>query len=357
MSDFFGTPFGMEPMDGESTSWESPAYGVDDLERDGLPKNDFIDVVRPSRIIGEPWWNNYDFSATPGLATLTGSFTNPISLVIEGTFPAWTADVVIEDTSCYIAGEFPVWTSDVHILTGEIVTIEGEFPKWTGLISIPGGHANISGKFPRWSSDVRIVSGEILSIAGEFPRWTGSLIVKPNVGAFVLTGTFPSWSGIVSIREAVSLYAAIIMNTSNHAVTEYAQFPISSLGYMNGHYFGTSSDGIYLLEGEKDAGTNIVAEIETGPLDLGMGFLKRPREAWFVFRSDGTVILRIRVDEQQPYEAELAYLHEQIREGRVKFAKGLKKRFAAFGMKNKDGSSFDLDSIRIMVDPIRGKQR
>ena len=327
-----------------------------------------------------------------------GSFGDSETLTIEGEFPMWTADVEIVSRALDLSGKFPAWTSDVHILTGEILTIAGEVPKWTGTIVIPSEHIIIAGKFPRWSSDVEILSGDIISIEGKFPnwtsnitilcenivsiegrfprwnsniriisgeiatisgnipRWTSSVIITPNVGAFVLIGIFPSWKGIIDIRQEVKVYAATVMNVSNFSVTEYSQYPISSIGYMNDHYYGTLSDGIYLLEGNDDSGTNIDAEIETGPIDLWEGSVKYPKEAYISFRSDGTIILRIRLDEQDTYESELSYLSERMREGKVTFGKGIKNRFAAFGIKNKDGSDLDIDKIRITLEPVRRKR-
>ncbi len=284
-----------------------------------------------------------------------GSFGDSETLTIEGEFPMWTADVEIASRALDLSGEVPTWTSDVHILTGEIVTIAGEVPKWTGTIVIPSEHLIIVGTFPKWSSSVRVVSGEILTIAGSVPQWTSSVIVTPSVGAFVIAGTFPSWKGIINIRETVSVYGATVMNVSNYAVTEYASFPIKSIGYMNDHYYGVLSDGVYLLEGDKDVSTNIDAEIETGPVDFAEKVTTYPREAWIVYRSDGKVILRIREDEQTVYEKEIAFTNERLREERAKFGRGLRDQFYAFGFKNKEGADFDLDSIAIDVDVVRGK--
>ncbi len=297
----------------------------------------------------------YDFSSIPCLATLTGSFESPLTITIDGDFPLWTADVSITERSTSISGTFPAWTSSVSILTGEVVSIAGSFPKWTGTTTLLAEQLNISGTFPKWSSAVSILTGEIISVAGEFPIWTSSISITPSVGAFVLAGTFPSWSGIIRVRQVVSVYGGIVMNASNYSITEYKDFPVKSIGYMNGHYYGVLSDGVYLLEGNKDSSTNIDAEIETGPIDFAVKVTTYPREAWIVYRSDGKVILRIREDEQTVYEKEIAFTNERLREERAKFGRGLRDQFYAFGFKNVDGSDFDLDSIAIDVDVVRGK--
>jgi len=286
-----------------------------------------------------------------------GSFGDSETLTIEGEFPMWTADVEIVSRALDLSGKFPTWTSDVHILVGEVVTIAGEVPKWTGTIVIPSEHVIIAGTFPKWSSNVRVLSGEIATISGSVPRWTSSITITPNVGAFVIAGTFPSWSGIINIRGTVSVYGATVMNAYNYAVTEYASYPIKSIGYMNGHYYGVLSDGVYLLEGDDDSGTDIDSEIETGPVNFAEKVTTYPREAWIVYRSDGKVVFRIREDEQTVYEKEIAFTNERLREDRAKFGRGLRDQFYAFGFINKDGADFDLDSIAIDVDRVRGRVR
>ncbi len=332
----------------------------------------------PSRfIVGKG--SVYDFSSVPCLATLTGSFTSPITITISATIPKWTANIVLDSRSWAVTANMPVWTPSINVLAGEVISVSGAIPKWTAVLEALGGHissfernlpkwtmaariltgemVDVSGTFPSWAMSASVLAGEMIEVAGSLPRWLSSVTLSPDVGPFVILGQVPKWTGLLRLRETVGVYGAIVMNINNFAVTEYAQYPISSLGYMNGHYFGTSSDGIYILEGKDDNGIDVAAEIETPPIDFWMGYPKRLRQAWITFRSDGRVNILIRLDEQDTYEEEVSYLNDQIREERVKFAKGLKNRFAAIGFKNVRGSSFDLDSIRIMVDPIRGKRR
>jgi len=297
----------------------------------------------------------YDFSSIPCLATLSGSFTCPLTIIIDGEFPIWTADVEIVDRSMFAEGEFPSWTSDFHILSGDLLTFAGTFPPWTGIIEIPSGVVSFTGAFPRWSSNVTILSGGLFTFEGNFPLWASSVIITPDVGNFVIAGTFPTWSGIIQVRQVVSVYGATVMNASNYAVTEYATYPVKSIGYMNGHYYGVLSDGVYLLEGDDDSGTDVDAEIETGPVNFAEKVTTYPREAWIVYRSDGKVIFRIREDEQTVYEADISFTSERLREERAKFGRGLRDQFYAFGFKNKDGADFDLDSIAIDVDRVRGR--
>lgn len=300
-----------------------------------------------------------DWPSSKLIREFVGSLDILPLITFEGDFPLWTADFEIVDRSLSLSGEFPEWTSDFHILSGDVLTFAGTFPRWTGLINIPSGMVSFTGKFPRWSSNVVILSGGLFTFSGNFPAWTSSVIISPDVGNFVISGEFPSWSGIIQVRSVVSavvsVYGATVMNASNYAVTEYATYPVKSIGYMNSHYYGVLSDGVYLLEGSKDSSTNIDAEIETGPVDFAVKVTTYPREAWIVYRSDGKVILRIREDEQTVYEKEIAYASERLRNERAKFGRGLRDQFYAFAFSNKDGSDFDLDSIAIDVDVVRGK--
>jgi hypothetical protein len=50
-----------------------------------------------------------------------------------------------------------------------------------------------------------------------------------------------------------------------------------SPGYYRGQYFGAGPDGIYLLEGEDDAGAEIHPGVRIGPVNFGTDLEKRLR--------------------------------------------------------------------------------
>ena len=63
-----------------------------------------------------------------------------------------------------------------------------------------------------------------------------------------------------TLREEGS-YLGVAMNTKNNAVTEYQDFDFNSLAKIGKHHYGCKADGIYLLNGADDAGTDIAAVV------------------------------------------------------------------------------------------------
>jgi hypothetical protein len=145
------------------------------------------------------------------------------------------------------------------------------------------------------------------------------------------------------------------VNVENRAVTEYLNYSFNSLAKINGIFYGARDDGIWKLEGNKDNGLEINAEILSGVFDFWAGVKTKPRKAWLTFRADGRVVLYVVRDEKEVWEEEFPglYFLEKIGEAGTTIAKGIKERFLAFGIKNKGGSDFEIDSLRILVDKLR----
>ena len=190
-----------------------------------------------------------------------------------------------------------------------------------------------------------------------------SLPVLSGVGLIEVIGRgtmdfpLPRMTGSGLIVPITILYKGLAMNASHFAVTEYRDFPFNSFAYFNGQYIGANAEGIFTLGGNKDNGKNIDAKIELPPVDFGERFIKRARDAWLTYRADGQLTLVIRLDEHETWESALELVGTKAHEERVKIARGIKNRFLAFGLRNEAGCDFDVESLRVLVDPIRRRDR
>lgn len=192
-----------------------------------------------------------------------------------------------------------------------------------------------------------------------FPLWT-----IQGTGIALATGggdlRIPLWviNGYGRVIAAKEIVLPLVMNINNKAVTEYLNFAFNSLCKFNGKFYAANRNGIYLLEGESDDTTPIEARIKTGVLDLGQPAIKRPRYAWMTYRAPKGIVLFVQTDEEEEiWEEEFPVIWEKIHEARAKIARGLKNRFMTFGLKNKDGSAFDIDTLRIFGDVIAHRRR
>lgn len=311
---------------------------------------------------------------------------------------AWNGDVVIPVPSVeghigWAAGWVSLPFSGLDVETGYIregFTVAGSWLiPWSGAIDFP--EQSISGSYiwgDAWSCSLHV---PVLSVLGNIPSasWAGLIDIHvPILAGTILTGAVfsgaitlptlsirgsfyiaplftggtievPPWNilGYFRVNPGEPLYKAIVANMSHGGVSEYPNFPFNSFGYFNGLYFGANSNGIYLLGGDTDAGSNIEAELRIPLQDLGLPMPQNLREAWLNFRSDGVVTLVVQVEEDTVWTRDIAFLKDKIHESRAKIARGLTGRFFAIGMKNVAGSDFDLERIRVTVDVNKGKIR
>lgn len=182
--------------------------------------------------------------------------------------------------------------------------------------------------------------------------------------AFVVDETLtPTASFLAALAEAVEFTAtvtidglpfwALAMSAPNKAVTEYTAFDINSLTEFNGQLYGAGAAGLYLLEGDDDAGEPIEATLRTGLLRLANGLHARIDSAYLGYRSDGTLKMKVVYTGEDGIKRGQVYDLQELnardnRAGRIKVGKGLKSVYWAFELSNTDGADFGLDMLEIL---------
>lgn len=145
---------------------------------------------------------------------------------------------------------------------------------------------------------------------------------------------------------------AWVMNTETEALSQYTNFAFDSIAYVDGKLYGACMDGIYVLEGADDEGTDIEAEAVSGFSDLGEQHTKHAGSMYFGYTSDGPVLVDVETygsgHPKQSYELEDRPA-ESPRNNRVKLGKGLSSRHWRVTVKNKAGSHFELNDAAIDV--------
>jgi hypothetical protein len=153
------------------------------------------------------------------------------------------------------------------------------------------------------------------------------------------------------------IYKAIVVNAFNYAVTEYFNFNLNSFAKFRGTVVASGPQGIYTLDSKKDDGSPIYAEFRTGLSDLRSQFYKYVRELWLVLKTDGQLEIVVQAGEEVIWNHELEIFTKALDEIRGKVARGLKARHFGFGLRNVNGSDFDVDSLRVKVEIVRGRTR
>lgn len=155
---------------------------------------------------------------------------------------------------------------------------------------------------------------------------------------------------LVRIQLPDGMYLAWVCHTESKAFTTYRNFPFNSFCEIDGHYYGATDEGIYLLEGDDDAGEPIEARVRGGLSDMGTGRLKRMEALYWGLSADGQMLVKVVTTSEEGEKTESWYSLDAppggaMREGRTKIGKGLKSVYWGFEIANVDGADFELDKI------------
>lgn len=142
-------------------------------------------------------------------------------------------------------------------------------------------------------------------------------------------------------------YFVWVFNARTGAVSRYLRYGFDSFAQIGGHYFGVAEDGVYLLEGNTDAGQRIEARAGTGLLDLGAKELKHVSAVYLDAASDGVLSVRVQAGQQQyTYQARRASQYNA--QQRVDTGRGLRATHYSFELLN-GGADFELDAMDVNV--------
>lgn len=151
------------------------------------------------------------------------------------------------------------------------------------------------------------------------------------------------------------LYQGWVVNAKTGAPAEYANYSFNSVAKIGGRYYGASATGLYLLEGDDDAGVAIDAVLRTGRVEVGGGYQARVERAYLGVRSSGKMVLKTITGDQVERWYEGSYDPAGVDTQRVKLGRGVKSRFWQFELINKNGADFELERIELL--PVVLKRR
>jgi hypothetical protein len=186
-----------------------------------------------------------------------------------------------------------------------------------------------------------------------------AMTIAPLHGLGAMSLPLFVYEGIISQIPVSRVYRGIVANLRNKAISTYSNLPLNSIAYFNGQYIGATDQGLFVLGGNKDNASNIVAKLNTGPLDLGEGFIKYLRDVWITYTSDGHIVFTVYVDEKSSpvSTGSTEVASDKIHEEKLKIGRGLKGRFFTIELTNASGADFDIDSISALVEAIQRKLR
>lgn len=145
-----------------------------------------------------------------------------------------------------------------------------------------------------------------------------------------------------------------VLNAETGASSRYDNYGFNSFGQLDGRYVGAKSDGLYLLEGDDDAGLPIQAMVDFGKTDFGSSTLKSVPTAYLGAASNGKLVLKVIVEGAEHYYT-ARDSSTQLQQQRIDLGRGLRANYFAFQLHNHAGDDFELDSIEFV--PLASSRR
>lgn len=133
------------------------------------------------------------------------------------------------------------------------------------------------------------------------------------------------------------------VNAETSASTRYENYSFSGFMSVAGKHFGVRADGVYLLEGQDDAGEPIESGVALGKHDFGIAQQKHIEAVYAGVSSTGKLMVRIG-DGKSQYTYAARAVDESMRTQRFDPGRGLKANYFTFDLLSDEGS-FELDSI------------
>jgi hypothetical protein len=142
------------------------------------------------------------------------------------------------------------------------------------------------------------------------------------------------------------IYQGFAVNAKTFAASRYENFNFNSFARFDGKYFALANDGLHVLSGKSDNGSEIKARVTTGNVKVSGNMLSRIEDAYLICKNDGTVTVRVFANGEK-YDYKLTKTSDFMDESRVKLGKGRKAALWQFELESDGGSSFDIESVKI----------
>lgn len=151
--------------------------------------------------------------------------------------------------------------------------------------------------------------------------------------------------GTLSISQLSILWGCTVLCLDNVANSDYDNFEFDSFAVKDGNVLAANVDGVYVLDGSDDDGTDIGVTIETAQDDLGVGELKSVPDVYVTYNGGPVVVKAInQASVRTGYEVEAT---TKMQTKRARVGQGLEELFWGVRMENQDGGLIDVDRIEL----------
>lgn len=139
-----------------------------------------------------------------------------------------------------------------------------------------------------------------------------------------------------------------VVNTDTGASSQYSNYGFNSYFVRGGYGYGVASDGIYRLDGDKDAGSDISAQVNLGSMLFGQVANKAVPAVYVNASSDGKLVLKVEVDGAAPRYYAARSSSTALDNHRIDPDRGLRGNNWVFTVMNQNGDDFSLAELEFV---------
>ncbi|RZL88833.1 MAG: hypothetical protein EOP82_21695 [Variovorax sp.] len=143
-----------------------------------------------------------------------------------------------------------------------------------------------------------------------------------------------------------------VLNVDGGGTTAYTNYGFNSYAMIGGRHYGAGPDGIFLLDGDTDAGEPIRASVGLGKLDFGTARQKTISHCYVGMSAKGNLFMKVIAGEgaeAREYVYKTRGFSESLQQQRIVCGKGLKANYVEVEFYNEEGADFELDTVEFHV--------
>lgn len=167
-----------------------------------------------------------------------------------------------------------------------------------------------------------------------------------GVGERLRTTVFSAGSG--ALRDEGQAW---VVNTDSNASTRYDAYGFNSFARVGAKHYGAKADGIYLLEGQDDAGQPIKSGVALGAHRFGTDALKHMDAVYAGVSSTGQLFIKVG-DGKQAYTYRARRKDDFMKVQRFDVGRGLRANYFTLELTS-EADAFELDSVTFNVLPTQ----
>jgi len=156
----------------------------------------------------------------------------------------------------------------------------------------------------------------------------------------------------------LTTFAAWVVGAKSFAHTQYSNYPFIALGKVGNQYLGVASDGVYLLSGDADQSAEINVDVRTGFEAFDSDVLKRVLNVYAAMESDEEIEVQLNIDGEDTLRT-YPLLRKGHLEGKTRAradgARGLRSRYWQVGLLTRNGTSFEISEMNVLVQKLNRK--